>query len=59
MIDGKLVTKAPEAAIAAGRWDNVPVIVGANDRDLPVGVATSKDELFDVTGLVRKSIGLA
>ena len=50
IVDGKLVVEAPEAAIAAGRWAKVPIIIGANDRDLPVGVANSKDELFAVFG---------
>jgi para-nitrobenzyl esterase len=50
MIDGRLVVETAEAAIAAGRWAKVPVIVGANNRDLAVGVANSKDELFAVFG---------
>jgi len=50
IIDGKLVVETPEAAIAAGRWAKVPVIIGANDRDLPVGAANSKDELFAIFG---------
>jgi para-nitrobenzyl esterase len=28
----------------------VPIIIGANDRDLPVGVANGKDTLFAVFG---------
>lgn len=51
MIDGRLVVEAPDAAIAAGRWAKVPIIVGANNRDLAVGVASNKDELFGVFGL--------
>jgi para-nitrobenzyl esterase len=50
MLDGKLVVETPEAAFAAGHQAKVPIIVGANDRDLPVGVANSKDELFAVFG---------
>lgn len=50
MIDGKLVVETPEAGFAAGHWAKIPVIVGANNRDLPVGVANSKDELFAVFG---------
>lgn len=50
MIDGKVVVETPEAAIAAGRWAKVPLIIGANNRDLAVGVANSKDELFQVFG---------
>ncbi len=50
MIDGKLVVEAPEAAIAAGHWAKIPIIIGANNRDLPVGVANNKDELFAIFG---------
>jgi para-nitrobenzyl esterase len=50
IIDGKLVVEAPESAIAAGRWAAMPIIVGANNRDLAVGVANSKDELFAIFG---------
>jgi len=50
MVDGKVVEQTPEAAIAAGEWAKVPVIVGANNRDLSVGVANSKDELFAIFG---------
>ena len=46
MIDGKLVVESPESAIAAGRWAAMPIIIGANNRDLAVGVASNKDELF-------------
>jgi para-nitrobenzyl esterase len=46
IIDGRFLVERPEAAIAAGRLARGPVIIGANDRDLPVGVAKSKDELF-------------
>jgi len=46
MVDGKLVTGAPEAIFAARRQAIVPVIIGANDRDLGVGIADSKDALL-------------
>ena len=48
--DGRLVVEAPEAALAAGHQAMVPVMIGANDRDLPVGVAGSKDALFKAFG---------
>ena len=48
--DGKLLVEPPEAAFAAGRQAMVPVVVGANDRDLGVGKANSKDELFAAFG---------
>src|SRR5262249_62201907 len=40
----------PEAALTAGRQSVVPVIVGANDRDLAVGSASTKYELFGLFG---------
>jgi para-nitrobenzyl esterase len=46
IIDGKFLTERPEAALAAGRMAAVPTMIGANDRDLGVGVANTKDELF-------------
>jgi para-nitrobenzyl esterase len=48
--DGKLVVDAPEAVFAAGKQAMVPVMVGANDRDLPIGIAHDKDELFGAFG---------
>jgi para-nitrobenzyl esterase len=50
IIDGKFIVETPEAAITAGRWAKVPVIVGANNRDLPIGVATSKEDLWATFG---------
>ena len=48
--DGQFVVEAPEASLAAGRQAMVPVVVGANDRDLGIGTANSKDELFAIFG---------
>jgi para-nitrobenzyl esterase len=50
MRDGKLVVEAPEIALAAGREAKVPVMIGATDRDLALGSATNKDELFAIFG---------
>src|SRR5262249_11960075 len=36
IIDGHFLPERPEAALAAGRQAMVPVIIGANDRDLPI-----------------------
>ena len=44
--DGRQIVDVPDVALAAGRQAMVPVMVGANDRDLPIGLADSKDELF-------------
>ena len=46
--DGKLVVETPEVALASGHQAMVPVIIGANDRDLGFGTANSKDELFAI-----------
>ena len=48
--DGKLVVEAPEIALAAGREAKVPVMIGTNDRDLALGSADNKDELFAFFG---------
>jgi para-nitrobenzyl esterase len=50
IIDGQFLIEPPEAALAAGRQAMVPVIIGANDRDLALGTANSKDELFAIFG---------
>jgi para-nitrobenzyl esterase len=50
IIDGRFLPEPPEAALAAGRQAVVPVIVGANDRDLAVGSASTKYELFGLFG---------
>ena len=39
------------AAFAAGRQAMVPVIVGANNRDLGIGMAATKDDLFALFGV--------
>jgi para-nitrobenzyl esterase len=50
IIDGRFLTERPEAALAAGRQTVVPVIIGANDRDLALGSASTKYELFGLFG---------
>lgn len=46
IVDGKFLTEVPEQAIASGHVAKVPVIVGANNRELALGIARSKEELF-------------
>jgi para-nitrobenzyl esterase len=46
IIDGRFLVERPEAALAAGRQARVPVMIGATDRDLAIGTANSKKELF-------------
>lgn len=50
IIDGRFLPETPETAFAAGRQAQVPVIVGANSRDLGVGQAATKDDLFQQFG---------
>ncbi len=50
IIDGQFLIEPPEAALAAGRQATMPVIVGTNDRDLALGAARSKNELFAAFG---------
>ena len=50
IIDGQFLIEPPEAALAAGRQAMVPVIIGANDRELALGTANSKDGLFAIFG---------
>lgn len=46
ILDGRFLTETTEAAFAAGHQAMVPVIVGANNRDIAIGVAATKTELF-------------
>lgn len=46
ILDGKFLTERPEQALAAGHMAPVPTMIGANDRDLGLGTAKDKDELF-------------
>jgi para-nitrobenzyl esterase len=46
IIDGRLVVEAPEAALRNGRAAPVSVLVGANDYDLAVSPAQTKEALF-------------
>jgi para-nitrobenzyl esterase len=50
ILDGGLIAEAPEAALAERRQAMVPVIVGANDRDLGEGPARNKEELLALAG---------
>lgn len=50
IIDGRFLSETPEDAFAAGHQAMVPVIVGANSRDLGNGLAATKDDLFALFG---------
>ncbi len=51
ILDGRFLTKSPEATFAAGEQARVPTVVGANDRDLGIGMAETKDGLFALFGV--------
>ena len=46
ILDGKFLTERPEQALAEGHMAPVPTMIGANDRDLGLGSANSKEDLF-------------
>jgi para-nitrobenzyl esterase len=46
IIDGRLVVEDPESALRAGRQAMVPIITGANNRDMAVSPARTKNALF-------------
>ncbi|KKD37994.1 carboxylesterase [Limnoraphis robusta CS-951] len=46
IIDGQFLVDSPEAVLANRQQAMVPTIVGATDRDLAMGIANSKEELF-------------
>jgi para-nitrobenzyl esterase len=50
IIDKQFLPARPEEALAAEHQAKVPTIIGANDRDLPIGTARNKDELFALFG---------
>jgi para-nitrobenzyl esterase len=50
IIDGDFLTKSPEQAFADGDQMRVPIIVGANNRDLGIANVSSKDEVFALFG---------
>jgi para-nitrobenzyl esterase len=50
IIDGRFLPDVPENIIKRGAQNKVSVLVGSNDRDIGLGVATSKDALFSIFG---------
>jgi para-nitrobenzyl esterase len=50
IIDGRFLVEQPETTLAAARQATVPVMIGADDRELPIGNAGSKDEVFSNFG---------
>lgn len=50
MSDGRLLVETPQEALKAGSQAQVPVMIGANDRDLALGVAGDKEALWALFG---------
>ena len=50
ILDGKFLTQTPDAAFSSGNWNKVPVLVGANTRDLGVGAVKTKADIFALFG---------
>jgi para-nitrobenzyl esterase len=48
--DGKLLVETPQEALKTGGQARVPVMIGANDRDLALGVAGDKEALWVLFG---------
>ena len=46
MIDGKIVVETPQSAFLAGRQMKIPVMIGANSRDIGFSFAKTMDEVF-------------
>jgi len=46
MVDGAIVTESPQAALMAGRWAKVPVMIGANSADIGFPKGRTMDEVF-------------
>jgi para-nitrobenzyl esterase len=46
MVDGKIVIETPQAAYLAGRYNKVPLIIGANNADIGFNFAQTKAAAF-------------
>ena len=46
MIDGKIVTETPQTAYLAGRYNKVPLMIGANSADIGFNFAATKEAAF-------------
>jgi para-nitrobenzyl esterase len=55
IVDGRLLPETIEQAFAAGRFARVPLIIGANDRDLPLGAAATPEALFAQFGSAERA----
>jgi len=53
LLDGQIVTEAPDQAYRAGRQAKVPVMIGANSLDIGFSTAKTMDELLGSFGADR------
>jgi para-nitrobenzyl esterase len=57
VLDGRLLPEPLERAFA-GHFARMPIIIGANDRDLPIGTAGTKDALFGTADRAGRALRL-
>ena len=50
IIDGQFLTETVELALKDGNWAKVPLIIGANSRDLGLGADGTKEAVFAQVG---------
>ncbi|WP_449567260.1 carboxylesterase/lipase family protein [Lelliottia nimipressuralis] len=48
IVDGTFLSQTPEAVFTKSQQAKVPILLGANSRDLSLGAASSKNELFSL-----------
>jgi len=46
MVDGRIVVETPQAAYLSGRFNKVPLIIGANNADIGFNFAETKEAAF-------------
>jgi len=46
MVDGRIVAETPQAAYLAGRYNKVPLMIGANNADIGFNFAQTKEAAF-------------
>lgn len=46
MVDGRIVTETPQAAYLSGRYNTVPLMIGANSADIGFNFAQTKEAAF-------------
>lgn len=61
ILDGKLVVETAESAYKAGRYAQVPLIIGSNSAEVPAGFvnAPNKDELWNKFESVKAELKMA